>query len=152
MSRLVPGRGRAALMPIAAVVSAVGVGVAIGVGGPVALALALAPVGFLVGLVDWRWAVYGLLAYLPLSGLVTIAFFDPTASALQRGIPTVLKDLLFVAPAYAGFTLAWWRQRRWPSLGGLPRMSVAALVALVFIQAFNPRLPNQLVALIGIKV
>lgn len=81
---------------------ALAAGVAVGLGNLVALAIALAPVGFLVGLVDWRWAVYGLLAYLPLSGVITVAFFDPVASTFERGLPTVLKDLLFVAPAYAG--------------------------------------------------
>ncbi len=152
MPRLVLGVVRARLLPMAAIASAAGAGAAIGLGSPVALAVALAPVGFLMGLVDWRWAVYGLLVYLPLSGIVTVAFYDPEASAVDRGIPTVLKDLLFVAPAYAGFALASWRRRRWPSLGGLPLVPIGALAALVLVQALNPRLPNPLVALIGVKV
>ena len=152
MSRFAPAVVRARVMPIAAIASAGAAGVAVGLESPVALAAALAPVGFLIGLVDWRWAVYGLLLYLPVSGLLTVAFYDPNASAVERGIPTVMKDLLFVAPAYAGFALASWRRRRWPSFGGLPLLPIGALAALVLVQALNPRVPNQLVALIGVKV
>ncbi len=147
-----PRAATTAIKVLAAVVSAGGVGVAIGLESSLALAIALAPVGFVVGLVDWRWAVYGLLAYLPLSGIVTVAFYDADASTVQRGVPTVLKDLLFVAPAYAGFALGCWRRRRWPSLGGLPLVPIAALAALALVQSFNPQLPNRLVAVVGLKV
>jgi len=97
----------------------------------------------------WKWAVYGLLAYLPFAGLPTILLYPAPRVTL------LIKDLLFVIPAYLGFML-WWQtrnRRNTPVLSptGLTG-PLAVLGSMLFIQFFNPKLVNPLVGLIGLKV
>lgn len=114
--------------------------------GPQLLALTVVAAAFLVGILDWRLSLIGLLVYLPVSGLLTIALYPRTA-------PGVLaKDFLFVLPAYAGFALGLLRRREPLHFKGAPTLLFAALAALVAVHAFNPALPEPLVGLIGLKV
>lgn len=102
-----------------------------------------------VGLVNWRWSVIGLVAYVPFSGVPIIALYsDRTA----RGAATLAEDLLFVIPAYVGFALWHVARRRRPDLGRLPLTLVLVLAVIVLAQCLNPALPNRLVAAIGVKV
>jgi hypothetical protein len=98
-----------------------------------------------IGIHDWRRAVYGLLLYLPFSGVGYVLLYPNVRPAL------VLKDLLFVVPAYVGF-LASRAGRRRVEPGALPIVLLAMFALLVAVQAFNPALPNRLVGLIGAKV
>jgi len=105
-----------------------------------------AGVAWLLVLVRWRSAFLAALAYLPISGVVILALS-------QSQVALLLKDLLFLVPAYALFGYGLLRGRE--SLRGLPRAPVGflcALAALVVLQMLNPGLPNPLVALIGLKV
>lgn len=106
-----------------------------------------AVVAFLVvGLYRWQWSVYGLLLYLPLSGIATVASYPDTAIAV------LLKDILFVIPAYIGFALERLRLRG-TLLPDTPINGfLVALVLLVLVEAFNPSVPDLLVAAVGIKV
>lgn len=95
---------------------------------------------------SWRRAFRGLMIYLPFAGVVTLALYpSPT--------PLVFKDVLFVAPAYAGFL--WSLARGRESLRGVPHSSailVLLLAAIVVVQSANPGVSKPLVALIGLKV
>jgi len=108
--------------------------------------LAVAAAAALVSLRNWRWPVYGLLLYLPVSGLPILALYPETA-------PGVLaKDFLFVIPAYVAF-LAWALRRRVRiDFPGAPTALLVMLGLLVALQALNPALPNLLVGAIGVKV
>src|SRR2546426_10481620 len=59
----------------------------------------IAATALVVGLYNWRWSVYGVLAYLPFSG-IPILFGLPNAA-----LAALLKDLLFIVPAYVGYIL-----------------------------------------------
>jgi hypothetical protein len=123
------------------------IGVAISRGrGFVLLAIVLVAIAAVAGIADWRRHTYGLLLYLPFSGVVIVALYPDTA-------PGVLaKDLLFVLPAYAGFLTEFLTKRRRITFDGIPTVLLALLALLVVVQALNPNLPNLLVGLIGIKV
>jgi hypothetical protein len=97
-----------------------------------------------VGLHNWRWSIYGLLFYLPFSGIPSLLIYPNTQIAV------LVKDILFVIPAYLGFMLAA-RRKGW-RYPGAPVILIAVLSLLVVIQAFNSAVPNALVAVIGIKV
>ncbi len=104
---------------------------------------------YVVILKNWRRGIYALLIYLPFAGLPTILLYPAPRITL------LIKDLLFVIPAYLGFIL-WWHSRYqhnrpvlFPNRGMIP---LALLVGLLFIQFFNPNLINPLVGLIGLKV
>ena len=111
--------------------------------------LVLSAVSTLLALQSWRWPLYGLLAYLPVSGLAIIAFYGDRS---ERAAAVLLKDFAFVIPAYVGF-LVWaaFRPRRvlYP---GAPVTVLVLLAALVLVQTLNPALPSLLVAMIGAKV
>jgi hypothetical protein len=103
-------------------------------------------VALVIGMLNWRWSVYGLLIYLPVSGIPVLAMYPDTT------LPMLLKDILFVIPAYVGFA-AYYSVRRLPfSFAGAPIVLFAMLALLVVVQAFNPSLPNRLVGAIGVKV
>jgi hypothetical protein len=99
--------------------------------------------GLIVGLYRWRWSLYAFLIYMPVSGI-------PVILTYPRPELILIKDLLFIIPGYLGFVLAS-RRTGWRTKG-VPTFALAALAFLVLIQAFNPALPNALVALLGIKV
>lgn len=131
----------------AVVVSAMAVGLALPTGYEfAAIAIVAASAALLIALRDWRWSMYGLLLYLPISGLPIIALYPNT------GPPNLFKDFLFVIPAYIGF-VAWAATSRAPiAFPGAPVVPLGLLATLVALQALNPALPNQLVAAIGLKV
>ena len=97
----------------------------------------------------WRWPLYALLVYLPVSGVAVLAAYP---GRTDRAVAILAKDFVFVIPAYVLFlgffilrkTRFWFR--------GAPLVLFGLLALIVVIQAFNPKLPNHLVGLIGIKV
>ncbi len=134
-----------------ALVAAVGVsllvGVAVGRGYALpVLGLAAFAAALLVGIVNWRWSVYGLLLYLPFSGIPVLAAYPHTA------VPVLLKDFLFVIPAYVGFLVYVTNRGVRVPFAGAPLALFLMLAFLVAAQAFNPNLPSRLVGAIGIKV
>jgi hypothetical protein len=100
----------------------------------------------LAGLASWRLLLYGLLVYLPVSGLPILATSPHTGPAV------LLKDFLFVLPAYLGFVLELVRGRLRLPLAAVPVTLVTMLALLVCLQALNPALPDRLVGAIGIRV
>ncbi len=111
-----------------------------------ALGLAAFAAALLAGVLNWRWSVYGLLLYLPVSGIPVLATYPHTA------VPVLLKDFLFVIPAYVGFMAYASARRVRVVFPGAPLLLFLLLAFLVVVQAFNPNLPNRLVGAIGIKV
>jgi hypothetical protein len=99
-----------------------------------------------LGLWRWRWSTYGLLLYLPVSGIPVLASYPDTSAAV------LAKDVLFVMPAYAGFLVQHLAQRRRIAFSGAPIALLIGLVLLVIVHVFNPSLPNKLVGAIGAKV
>ena len=99
-----------------------------------------------VALLDWRLSVYGLLLYMPFSGIPSLATYP------HNGLAELLKDLLFVLPAYLGFAVD--RLSRGKRLGfaAAPTTLLALFALLVALQTLNPNVPTPLVALIGAKV
>src|SRR6266511_3590782 len=102
-----------------------------------------------VGLRNWRWSLYGLLCYLPVSGIAILAAYP---GRTDRAVAILAKDFVFVIPAYVGFLVYFWRRRRPFWFKGAPLVLFGLLALIVVIQGFNPDLPNHLVGLIGIKV
>ncbi len=98
-----------------------------------------------LGIHNWRWAVYGLLLYLPFSGILIVLTYPKTAAAV------LVKDFLFVIPAYVGFLLMA-KRRGWTFPGTAIPFFLGAFALLVVVQSFNPQLKTPLVPLIGIKV
>jgi O-Antigen ligase len=97
----------------------------------------------------WRWALYALLVYLPVSGVAVLAAYP---GRTERAAAILGKDFVFVIPAYVLF-LGYFLVRRKPFwFKGAPLVLFGLLALIVVIQAFNPDLPNHLVGLIGIKV
>jgi hypothetical protein len=111
-----------------------------------AAGLAILAGALLAGVADWRRAVYGLLVFLPFSGIPYILLYPNVRLAL------LIKDFVFVIPAYAGFMASRRAQRRRIPPGALPVVLLALFGLLVVVQVFNPALPNRLVGLIGVKV
>ncbi len=109
------------------------------------LALAVG-VGVLVAARGWRWCVYGLLLYIPFSGIPVILSYPKT------GLPVLIKDLVFVLPAYLGFAGYHVARRKSPSFEGAPVRLLGMFALLVTLQALNPDLPNRLVGAVGMKV
>ncbi len=144
-----PGRTRAgeavwltAVVPLAFVV---GLAVAAGLGLLVVGAVVMA--GFLaLGLHNWRMSVLALLAFLPYSGLLIIATYP------QTGPATLVKDFLFVIPAYLGFAAMYLLQRREVRIPGFPLGCVLLFSMVVVLQMANPAQRDIVVGLIGAKV
>jgi hypothetical protein len=98
-------------------------------------------------LLRWQRGIYGLLAFVPFAGVVSMAFHRWTP------LGVLAKDLLFILPAYIAFLGC--MARRGVSLRGLPVLPVAllfSLALLVLLQMANPGVRNLLMALIGAKV
>jgi O-antigen ligase len=102
-----------------------------------------------VGIYRWQWSIYGLIAYIPVSGIPITAAYG---HRLERAAAVSGKDFLFVLPAYVGFVVWAIRRRKDPRFPGAPVLLYAALAIVVLAQAFNPSVPKPLVALIGVKV
>jgi hypothetical protein len=114
--------------------------------GALAFAAALA-----VGVRNWRWSLYALLAYIPVSGILITAAYGERA---ERAAAVLAKDYLFVVPAYVGFAVwALPRRRALGAPGGRLLLALlGGLAVLAVAQAFNPSLPNYLVGAIGLKI
>lgn len=133
--------------PVAIVAITVAAGVLAGAGlGMAALLVALAGVAMVAGISDWKRSFYGLILYLPFAGLPVIALYPAT------GPPNLIKDVVFVIPAYLGFLAYMQSSRRPIAYAGAPVIAIVLLSTLVVLQAFNPSLPNTLVGLIGVKI
>src|SRR5262249_12084473 len=97
----------------------------------------------------WRWPLYGLLVYIPVSGLAVLAAYP---GRTDRAVAILAKDFVFVIPAYAlfvGYCLQH-RKKFWFKVA--PPVLIGLLALVVAAQAFTPNLPTPLVGLIGIKV
>jgi O-antigen ligase len=114
--------------------------------GSAAVALLAAAVGLAVGLTSWRWSIWGLLVFMPFSGILIFATYPSTAPAV------LAKDVLFVLPAYAGFFAATVTRRQPVRVPGAPTALLLLFALLVLLQVLNPALPSILVGLIGAKV
>lgn len=121
--------------------------------------VALSPIGALTLVLlygsimkHWKWGIYGLVVYMPFSGLPGILLY----SSIGSGWASLLKDFLFVIPAYLGYV--WWQrnnkgQARLQFPGDTVTVALMLVLAgLVFVHLFNPQLVNPLVGLIGLKV
>ncbi len=64
--------------------------------------------GLAVGLRNWRWSVYALILYIPVSGIAIIAAHG---HRFERAEAVLAKDFLFVLPAYLGFLVSYLRGR-----------------------------------------
>ena len=95
--------------------------------------------------VHWRSALLGLFLFIPVAAV-------PGILLQQQGWPTLLKEGLFLVPAYIGLALAASNSRsfRWPLSTGLTILLVG-LVLIVIVQAIRVVPVSPLVALIGLK-
>lgn len=137
-------QGQVAVLGVLAA-AVVGIGVALGGAGVVLAMIFLSCVYYFMG-TRWERGVYGVLLYLPFSGIVTLALHPWKA-------PLLFKDVLFVLPAYLGFFVCLLLGR--VSLRGLPLLPVGLMLALTFlavVQIANPGVANLLMGLIGLKV
>jgi hypothetical protein len=150
LGRTWPPGGRSvatATTAAAAVAVALATGIALGLGlGLYLLVLAGLALGLVAGLANWRRSVCWLLAYLPFAGVTSVLLHPSTAPAL------LVKDFLFVIPAYAGFLLRRTDAERAAPFGGAAMWLLASFALLVVGQAFNPSLPDGLMGAIGVKV
>lgn len=96
-----------------------------------------------VGLHDWRWSMYGLLVYMPFSGVPIIATYPNT----EWGV--LLKDVLFILPGYLGFVLA--LRGRTLGFSAAPLLIIFGIVVIVGIQSV-PKISTPLVPLVAAKV
>ena len=94
----------------------------------------------------WRWGLFLLFLYVPVSGYITLMMYPAK-------YPLLFKDLLFVIPAYLGFALWILSGRRTPlRVPASVVVLLSSLAALVVVHVFNPSTLNFLTALIGAKV
>lgn len=94
----------------------------------------------------WRWAVGALILFLPFAGALSLALSDLPWAVL-------LKDLLFVLPAYVGFVAAApWQHGEDRAVPASVLAGVAFLGLITVIQAARTAVESPQVALIGLKV
>jgi hypothetical protein len=94
---------------------------------------------------NWRRGLELFILFTPFSGAVEL-FLYPAPW------PVLIKDVLFVMPAYIGFAISEDLGSVW---SGLPRSFGALLwvfIGIVLLQALNPAGPGLLATLIGLKV
>jgi hypothetical protein len=89
--------------------------------------------------------LYGLLAYLPFAGAVSLALSPDR-------LPLLLKDILFVAPAYVGLVAEFVVRRERLSVPIIPIALMGALAIVAGAQVFGPGVANALMTMIGLKV
>lgn len=129
------------------VVTAVFVGAAVSAGAaPLLIVAIIGGVFTWAGVRDWRRALIGLLVFLPYSGLLIIAAYPATGPA------TLVKDFLFVIPAYVGFAATSLTRRSSEPMPGFPLGIILVFAGLVVLELLNPTLPSLVVGLIGTKV
>ena len=95
----------------------------------------------------WRWGIYGIIAFIPFAGLPTLLLYP--APAWTR----VLKDLLFVLPAYFSFLLCLLMRpgSLRPHFKAAPAIPIVLFGVLGVIHLLNPALINLMVGLIGLR-
>lgn len=147
------GPRRLALEPARAIWVVACAGGAVLAGGAVAagftvyvLAAGLTVAAVVAAIQSWRRSLVWMLLYLPLSGVLPLLLYPDSTSGV------LLKDVLFVAPAYLGAIVATVRRRERFAMPGLPRILLTFLGLLVVVQGFNPHLPRPLVGPIGVRV
>jgi hypothetical protein len=96
-------------------------------------------------IVRWQRGLYGLLAYVPFAGAVSLALSP-------NRIPLLLKDILFVAPAYIGLVAALVVRRERLGFPMIPLALMGTLAILVGGQVLGPSVANILMTVIGLKV
>jgi hypothetical protein len=124
------------------------IGVAVAVGRVSAvLTIILAALALSIALASWRWSIYLLMAYMPFAGIASLVAYPDTAGA------ALIKDVMFAAPAYVGFVVAFARHREEIQLGRLPLRWLSVFAVIVAIQVLHTWLSgNLLVGLIGLKI
>lgn len=129
------------------VVGAAACGVAAAAGfGVVVLGAVVMAAAVTAAVLSWRRSLAWMLLYLPVSGLLPLLLYP------HGTVGVLLKDLLFVGPAYLGAIVAAARRRERFGVPGVPWLLATGLVVLILVQAFNPRLPNPLVGIVGVRV
>lgn len=113
-------------------------GIAVLLGLPIAVA---AWIGICI---NWRWGVYGLVAYTPFTGIV-VAILYPSP------LGTLVRDILVVVPLYLAFFVLS-KQARYDRIPSFLYAAYGALALFVMFAAANPGVPNLMVAGIGVKV
>src|SRR5579883_2587679 len=110
------------------------------------LVAALAAVWILLVVRDWRWGIWGMIAYLPFVGLPQIITYPNTT------LPVLAKDILFIVPCYLslGARILTRQLRIQPC--GLPWQLFLLFGAINVAGLFNPALSSKAVGLIGIKI
>src|SRR6266508_336413 len=137
---------RDAFLALCLVVLAPVLGAAVGGGwSTVMVLLTVTAIALAVGISDWRRSVYLLLAYLPFSGIPFVLLYP------EARLSALIKDLLFILPAYLGFVVCSGQWRR-TELRDFPIALFAIFAVLVVAQVFNPASPSRLVGAIGAKV
>src|SRR4051794_24582970 len=89
----------------------------------------------------WRWGVYGMIAFFPFVGLPTLLLYP------APGWTRLLKDFLFIIPAYGSFLLVVLTRPASlrPGFRGAPTIWLVLLAALGTAHLLNPNLINLLV-------
>jgi hypothetical protein len=95
---------------------------------------------------DWRWGIWGMIAYLPFVGVPEIITYPNTT------LPVLAKDILFVAPCYMSLGARLLTRRLRIHSNGLPWQLFLLFGALNVVELFNPSLSSKYVGLIGIKI
>ncbi len=110
------------------------------------LVAALAAVWILLVVRDWRWGIWGMIAYLPFVGLPQIITYPNTT------LPVLAKDILFVAPCYLSLGAGVLTRRLRIQSYGLPWQLLLLFGAINVVEFFNPALSSKVVGLIGMKI
>jgi hypothetical protein len=97
-----------------------------------------------LGVLNWRWAVFVLVAYMPFAGL-------PRYLLYPAEWPVLIPDFLIVLPAYVGFAIAFVKgdARLPPHRTTIVLLVLFAILALV--QSFNPGVTRRSVAAVGLR-
>jgi hypothetical protein len=113
--------------------------------GWIVLVAAIGGAWLLAWSLHWRAAMLAMFLFIPVAAV-------PGILLQQQGWPTLLKDGLFVLPAYLGLiaTVAAGRTFGWPLPAGLT-ISLLGLVLIVVLQAARVMTVYPLVGLIGLK-
>ena len=101
--------------------------------------------GWLAIMVRWRGGLLGLLLFMPFAGVVALLLHDSKW-------PLVLKDIVFVLPAYLSFFVIHVREIKNAPVPRTVIWALAVLTLLVMLQSLNPNVPNWLVVVIGAKI